>query len=123
MELSPLEQQFALLWDYLFPSIDLYHDYSLGLRDAFNPLDPKKKRRYRADFVHLPTRVAIEIQGGIYQSERTGHTSIRGVERDCLKISLATLHGWKVFLLSPNMIDRYTVEAIGNFIRDRERRL
>lgn len=50
---------------------------------------------------------------------RTGHSSVKGVERDCEKFSLATLRGWTVFMLGPKMIHADWVDAIADCIERR----
>lgn len=54
-KMSHLEEQFASLWEYAHPNLDLHREY------RFHP-----KRRYRADFASLEAKVLIEIQGGIW---------------------------------------------------------
>ena len=111
---SPLEPQFAYLWADRNPEIELLHNQPLGLIDIDG-----SKRRYTGDFIHIPTLTLIEIQGGIYKRGRTGHSSIKGVQRDCNKFSLAALRGWTVFMIEPKMIHADWVEAIGDCIRRR----
>lgn len=60
---------------------------------------------YRWDFALVDARVLIEVQGGIWMSERTGHTSGRGVRRDCEKANLAALHGWRTLFFTPDMVE------------------
>lgn len=109
--MSHLENQFASLWLYYHPKIDLHREY------RFAP-----PRRYRADFCHPASQVIIEIQGGIWQAGRTGHSSGKGIERDCEKLSLATSRGWACFLLTERMIDEKWLGAIARTIRARSKR-
>ncbi len=104
---SYLELQFGNLWVELYPDIDLYSEYQ------FDP-----KRRYRFDFAHLDAKVAIEVQGGIYQPN-LGHSSIAGIKRDCEKFSLAASQGWLVFPLTDNMIDDSWLALIASTIETR----
>ena len=62
---SNLERQFADLWLALYPTIDLYSEY------RFSP-----PRRYRWDFCHPESKVAIEIQGGVWM-RKSGHSGER----------------------------------------------
>jgi len=110
---SPLEARFAILWSDRHPDIELFHDFTLGLVG----LDGRK-RRYRADFVEPQTKTAIEIQGGIYMRSRTGHSSAKGVKRDCHKFSLAVLRGWRLFILEPLMVDVEWMDAIYSSIKN-----
>ena len=108
---SYLEAQFAYLWAERNPKIELLYDQPLGLIDIEG-----KKRRYTGDFIHVPTLTLIEIQGGIYMRGRTGHSSSKGVQRDCNKFSLAALKGWTVFILEPLMVKADWVDAIADCI-------
>lgn len=94
--MSHLEQRFAALWLSLYPTIDLHSEY------RFSP-----PRRYRWDFCHLSSKVAIEIQGGVWMG-RSGHSGGSGLLKDYEKLCLAAAQGWKVFLLADSMItDEY----------------
>lgn len=44
----------------------------------------------------------MECEGGLYA--KGGHNSIEGVNRDCIKGNLATLHGWKVLRFTERML-------------------
>ncbi len=94
--MSHLEQQFADLWLNLYPHIDLHSEY------RFSP-----PRRYRWDFCHLESKVAIEIQGGVWMG-KSGHSGGTGLVKDYEKLCLAAASGWRVFLLAESMItDEY----------------
>lgn len=72
----------------------------------------KRSRRYRADFAHIPSQSIIEIQGGTYMRGR--HVTGSGYERDARKYNLATMCGWKVYLLtSTTAKDSSWVEKLG----------
>jgi hypothetical protein len=93
---SHLEQQFADLWLNLHPNIDLHSEY------RFSP-----PRRYRWDFCHIESKVAIEIQGGVWMG-KSGHSGGTGLVKDYEKLCLAATKGWRVFLLADSMItDEY----------------
>jgi hypothetical protein len=94
--MSHLEQQFADLWVSRYPDIDLHSEY------RFSP-----PRRYRWDFCHLESKVAIEIQGGVWMG-KSGHSGGTGLVKDYEKLCLAAASGWRVFLLAESMItDEY----------------
>lgn len=110
MTTSHLEFEFGQLWVARFPEIDLHSEYS------FCP-----GRRFRFDFAELQTKVAIEIQGGIFSKERSGHTSGAGVQRDCEKFSLAASLGWLLFPLSESMMrDAEWLDLIATTIQARQ---
>jgi hypothetical protein len=105
---SHLEQQFADLWLSLYPTIDLHSEY------RFSP-----PRRYRWDFCHLESKVAIEIQGGVWMG-RSGHSGGTGVLKDYEKLCLAAAQGWRVFLLADSMITWEYLETIARAIEPPE---
>jgi very-short-patch-repair endonuclease len=90
--MSELEQQFEILWDELFPNIDLDAEYRII-----------PHRRYRFDYVHHDSKIAIEINGGTFR--KMGHSSPSGIKRDYEKLNLAHAMGWRVFQLTSEMIN------------------
>ena len=102
---SALEQMFINLWKIYYPEIILDSDLKII-----------PQRRYRYDFVHCPTKVAIEIQGGTYGRSRQGHSSATGLDRDYEKNNLAQIHGYLVFQLSCKMITFDWLEKINEVI-------
>ena len=66
-------------------------------------------RQFRWDFKLKGTALLIEVQGGIWQ--KGGHSTGRGISRDCQKQTLAALYGWHVMLFTTKMIE--DGEAIG----------
>ena len=46
----------------------------------------------------------IEVQGGTWSDKRTGHSTGAGIRRDCEKLNLATLNGYKVLSFTADMI-------------------
>ena len=70
--------------------MDLKHrgyDYVKELK--FHP-----SRKWRFDFAIESLRIAIEYEG--IMSEKSRHTTISGMSRDCEKYNTAQLLGWKV---------------------------
>lgn len=102
---SILEQKFADLWLELYPHIDLHQEY------RFHPV-----RLFRFDFAHLQTKTGIELQGGIWMKS-AGHNTGGGLTRDYTKLNLATANGWKVFMLSADMV---TADWLGTIARTLE---
>ena len=101
---SHLEQQFADLWLSLYPTLDLRSEY------RFSP-----PRRYRWDFCHLESKVAIEIQGGVWM-RKSGHSGGTGILKDYEKLCLAAAEGWRVFLLADSMINNEYLGSIATAI-------
>jgi hypothetical protein len=58
-------------------------------------------RKWRMDFAHLPSKVAIEAEGGIWSRGR--HVRGRGFEADAEKYNAAQAMGWVVFRLTAGM--------------------
>lgn len=87
---SCLEARFDLFWKALGGS-KLTPEY------RFNP-----PRRWRFDYAHLPSKTAIEIEGGVWSGGR--HTRGKGYEADAEKYNSAAALGWSVFRLTANMI-------------------
>ena len=63
------------------------YDYVKELK--FHP-----SRKWRFDFAIESLRIAIEYEG--IMSEKSRHTTITGMSRDCEKYNTAQLLGWKV---------------------------
>jgi len=60
-------------------------------------------RQYRFDRGWPNQRVACEIQGGVWVNG--AHSRGSGIERDCVKLSIAAALGWRVLPLSKAMIE------------------
>lgn len=68
-------------------------------------------RRWRFDFAHEASKVAIEINGGVWSGGR--HVRGAGYLRDREKINAATELGWRVFELGTGQV---TVDAVQRII-------
>lgn len=60
-------------------------------------------RLYRFDRAWAAQLVAVEIQGGLWVNG--AHSRGSGVERDCVKLSIAAALGWRVLPISKAMIE------------------
>jgi len=72
-------------------------------------------RRFRFDLAYPSTKLAIEIEGGIFTGGR--HTRGAGYRRDMGKYNLATLMGWRVLRYTPQDVKdgiavRQIIEAL-----------
>lgn len=103
---SSLERKFDLMWERLHPGIDL--DTEVGLITG---------RKFKFDYVHHDSKVAIELNGQIWQ--KAGHSSGTGLLRDYEKLNLAQMQGYCVFQLAGKMITESWLEAIANTIAAR----
>ncbi len=73
-------------------------------------------RLYRFDRAWPAHLVAVEIQGGLWVNG--AHSRGSGVERDCVKLSIAAALGWRVLPVSKAMIEdgtavRLIAQALG----------
>jgi hypothetical protein len=101
-EKEELADEFLRLWQYfdgppLKPE-HMFHD----------------ERNWRFDFAHLGSKVAIEIEGGIWTNGR--HVRGKGFIEDCVKYNAANLYGWTVFRLATGMITYGAVHEIVEYV-------
>ena len=75
------------------------------------------KRRWRFDFAFVPERLAVEVEGVVYEGKGKStrldgrHVRPKGFEADCEKYAEAWVMGWSILRVTPRMINRG--EAIG----------
>lgn len=67
-------------------------------------------RRWRFDFAHQASMVAVEINGGVWSGGR--HVRGVGYLRDREKINMATELGWRVFELGTGQVTVDNVQRI-----------
>ena len=60
-------------------------------------------RKYVWDFAWMPERLLVDVQGGTWVSN-TGHTSGPGLERDCEKMVLGVLNGYRVMFVTGKQV-------------------
>lgn len=104
---SKLEEKFFTLWMSCYPQILLLREQCII---------PKKK--FRFDFIHETSKIAIEINGGIF-IPNTRHNSGVGLQKEYVKHNLALINGWGVFTLASGMICREWVDLIAGEINKR----
>ena len=61
-------------------------------------------RLFRFDRAWPDHKVAVEIQGGVWMP-KSAHNTGSGIERDCLKLSMAAALGWRVLPITRSMIE------------------
>jgi len=120
--MSKLEDDFHSAWKTLAPDIALEREFSAiqSWEADYEKRYAKSKRskRYRADFAHAESKVAIEIQGGTWNRGR--HVQATGYARDARKFNLAQLGGWQVFLLvTETATDSAVLQEIASHVRQR----
>lgn len=74
-------------------------------------------RRWRFDFVHLPTMTAIELEGGIFMRGR--HSRPKGMQNDCDKYNAAATLGYTVFRIATGQVTRERLNQIIQTISSR----
>ena len=60
-------------------------------------------RKFTFDFAWIPERLLVEVQGGTWVAN-TGHTSGAGLERDCEKMVLGVLNGYRVMFVTGKQV-------------------
>jgi very-short-patch-repair endonuclease len=68
------------------------------------------ERRYRADFAWPACRILVELDGGLYMA-KSGHNTLRAIERDMEKANLAQALGYRLFRFSSRMVKDGTAIA------------
>src|SRR5690348_12033161 len=48
--------------------------------------------------------VLVEVQGGVWLKGKSGHSSGTGITRDCEKLSLAAVHGYRTIVVTPEHV-------------------
>jgi len=92
MATSDLEEQFLAAWPRLCRA------------NGIEPVLPEREcyfhptRKWRFDFAWLPQRVAVEIEGGLWQGGR--HGTALGMIADMDKYNAAAAAGWLVLRFS-----------------------
>jgi very-short-patch-repair endonuclease len=100
---SALEAKFALLWRAL-------NGPKLERELKFHPT-----RKWRFDFAHTESKIAVEIEGGAWNGGR--HTRGSGFVKDAEKYNAAILQGWRVFRLPSNLITAENVQPIVDLLK------
>lgn len=80
------------------------------------PVDEHKfhpVRKFKFDFAFVKQKVAVEVEGGIWQKGGTGHSHPMGIVRDMEKYNLAASMGWRVLRFQPKeLLKTSTIELI-----------
>lgn len=73
-------------------------------------------RKWRFDFCHPETRIAIEIDGGVWTQGR--HTRGYGYIGDCEKLNAAAAMGWRVFRFPADRLSLTDAEMVADAIEE-----
>ena len=69
-------------------------------------------RKVRCDFLFRQAGLIVEMEGGVWSRGKTGHNSPSGIENDCERSRLASLHGLKVFRVTRKALDEKAGEIM-----------
>lgn len=105
-KLSTAEEKFWNLWQ----SLD---GWELQTQYKFHP-----QRNWLCDFVDVPSKTIVEIEGMVYQGAGGRHQRPYGYEGDCEKYNAAVELGYAVFRLTPSMITEAWIRRIQKFMLD-----
>lgn len=103
---SKLESKFTLFWK------------AMGGPELTPEVRVIPERRWRFDFAHMPTRIAFEVEGGVWTGGR--HTRGSGYSKDCEKYNEAAMAGWTVFRITGAMITTPNIERLVKHVRAKE---
>lgn len=97
------EQQFRVMWEKMAPADSIPPEAQYLFHET---------RKWRFDFAWPHCRLAVEIDGGIFQGKATGHRSITGVTKQMEKLNAAAIDGWCVLRYHANDLDQRPVQLI-----------
>jgi very-short-patch-repair endonuclease len=70
-------------------------------------------RHWKIDFAWLhPSKVALEVEGGVYTQQGGGHRSISGWDANLEKYNQLAVHGWLLIRVTPEMLGEKNGKAI-----------
>ena len=95
-------------------SLKLHVSKEIVSEHRFHPV-----RKWRFDYAHVPTKTAIEIEGGAHSNGR--HTRGTGFINDMEKYNAAIELGWVVLRYTPQQIKtQNAIDQIRNVINFRQ---
>lgn len=113
---SRLEVLFARGWEHQGgPELVEEHAFAKELAPGASGAG----RAWRFDFAHLPTKTAIEIDGGTFSGGR--HNRGSGAKGDYEKFLAAHLAGWRVVRLTGSQISAVVIAGMIAELRGRMR--
>lgn len=69
-------------------------------------------RQWRIDFGWPESKIALEVEGGIYGGKGGGHRSISGFEAGLEKYNQLAIDGWRLIRVLPEWLDEKNGRAI-----------
>lgn len=108
-----LQRRFYGIWNTLLRErYDLEAPTTLRLDPEFQ-FHPTVE--WRIDFALPAQQIMIEIDGGTWSEERSGHNWGTGITNDHTKQNAAVAAGWKPFRLSADMLEEQHIRPILDF--------
>jgi hypothetical protein len=105
---------------YTLPVLENYlNKLSLQYNTPYEPeliFDKIHKRKFRFDYCFTDLKLAIEIEGGIWRKEPTGHAGGKGITKDIEKYNLAALNGYTVIRFTYQQKFEYVEQVIKDMI-------
>jgi hypothetical protein len=115
--MSHLEEEFAVRWAKLYPSMPLERGGVGSLK-----IIGIDNTRSQIDFYCPKAKVIIEINGATHKGRAGAHSSGPGLRRDFTKQLLAQSQGWLYFELDSLMVkDQLVLDTISRTLRWRIR--
>ena len=78
------------------------HIAALNLPTPERNHKPFEGRKLELDFAWPSIKLGVEVQGGIWG--KGGHSTGKGITRDCEKLCLAVVNGWRVLPVTAEQI-------------------
>lgn len=92
--------------------LKLWREWGLGPDPIRNFQFLKPARKLEMDFAWPDIKLGVEMQGGIYSREKSGHSSIPGMKRDMEKNNLAQVNGWLLIWIEPNNVTKKNADQL-----------
>ena len=108
LEMTQLAQDFYTQWTFL-GGPQLHTEY------MFHDV-----RDWQFDFIHWPTRVALEVEGGVWLSEhgkKSRHLTPQGYTNDCIKYNHGIYFGYQPLRFTTDMISAEHIEPAIEHVR------
>lgn len=98
--------------DFVKQLITRRHGVVMKAEYVFHPV-----RKWRFDFAHLATKLAIEVEGGTWTGG--GHSRGSGQTKDREKHNAAEILGWTILRFSPKELEsKYFVDTVDEFFKN-----
>lgn len=106
-----LENRFAAMWEQMGGPTDYVRNLRFDEPDS----------RMEFDFAWPALRCAVEVNGGQWKGSKSGHGSVRGLERDAEKVNAAARRGWRLLVLTSSMVTWEGVAQVLEQMREAQR--